>query len=863
MNTEQERLKDAAWKKWGPYISERQWGTVREDYSAGGDAWNYITHDMARSKAFRWGEEGIGGICDNEQLLCFAPAFWNHQDPIIKERFFGLTNQQGNHGEDVKEIYYYSDAAPSHAYLKMQYLYPQQKFPYEQLITENANRSKDETEFELTDTGIFENNNYFNINIEYAKVAADDILIQITVLNNGTEKAPLTVLPTIWFRNTWEPLQQKDKPLIFASGADLIKTEHATMGNYFLYCQNPGELLFCENETNNPRLYNNAENNRFYKDGINNHIVNNESCVNPDRGGTKAAAVYNTVVNPGEEIKIRLHLCKHQSENPFEHFEETMVQRIKETNEFYAALQQNISDDHLKNIQRQAWAGLIWNKQFYLYDVHTWLTGDKGNPPPPDERKKGRNAHWQHFSASDIISMPDTWEYPWFAAWDLALQCIAIANIDIDFAKEQLLLLTHERYMHSMGQLPAYEWSFDEVNPPVHAWAALYVYETERKQNETAADKKFLTTIFQKLLINYTWWLNRKDAEGNNIFEGGFLGLDNIEVFNREMPLPTGGILQQADSTSWMAMYSLNMYRMALILAEDNDAYLDIACNFIEHFLHIAGAIKNSGTTNTGLWDEADGFFYDAIAFNEKENYPLKLRSLVGLIPLLAIEVWEDGIMDSKNLLSDKLNWFIKNRPELVEQVSHWNEPGKNNSRIFSLIRGHRLKAILKRMLDENEFLGPYGIRSISKVYEQNPYKVTVDGTEFEVKYTPGESNNDMFGGNSNWRGPVWMPVNFLIIESLLKFYNYYGDDFTVEFPTGSQNYQSLKYIADNLRDRLLNLYKPRDSKIAVYSENDFLQSRPGDLLFFEYFHGDTGRGLGASHQTGWTALLANLIKEI
>ncbi|HQW82872.1 MAG TPA: glucosidase [Ferruginibacter sp.] len=863
MNAEKERLKDAAWRKWGPYVSNRQWGTVREDYSAGGDAWNYTTHDMARSKAFRWGEEGIGGICDKEQQLCFAAAFWNHNDPFIKERFFGLSNQQGNHGEDVKDIYYYTDAAPSHAYLKMQYLYPQQKFPYEQLIAENAKRNKEETEFELTDTGIFNNNCYFNICIEYAKVTTNDILIQITVQNKGTEKSPLTVLPTIWFRNTWLPLAQKDKPLLFASGANLVKAEHAILGNYFLYCQNTDDLLFCENETNNKRLYNYTDDNRFYKDGINNYIVNAENTVNPDRGGTKATAVYQLDVNPGEEIKIRLRLCNQQIENAFEIFDETFAQRIKETNEFYDSLQQNISDNELKNIQRQAWAGLIWNKQFYFYDVHTWLNGDIGSLPPPPQRKKGRNTNWQHFSAADIISMPDTWEYPWFATWDLALQCIAFANIDIGFAKEQLLLLTHERYMHSMGQLPAYEWAFDEVNPPVHAWAALYVYETEKKLNVATADKKFLTIMFQKLLINYTWWLNRKDAEGNNIFEGGFLGLDNIEVFNREMPLPTGGILQQADSTGWMAMYSLNMYRMALILAQDNEAYLDIAGNFIEHFLHIAGAIKNSGTTNTGLWDDADGFFYDAIAFTEKDNYPLKIRSLVGLIPLLAIEVWEDGIPDNKKILSNKLDWFIKNRPDLVEQVSRWNEPGKNNSCTFSLIRGHRLKAILHRMLDENEFLGPYGIRSISKVYEQHPYKVTAEGTDYEVKYTPGESNNAMFGGNSNWRGPVWMPVNFLIIESLLKFYKYYGDDFTVEFPTGSQNYHSLKFIAENLRSRLISLYKQQETKLAVYNNDDFLQSRPGDLLFFEYFNGDNGRGLGASHQTGWTALLANLIKAM
>lgn len=863
MNTENERLKDAAWKKWGPYISGRQWGTVREDYSPGGDAWNYITHDMARSKAYRWGEEGIAGFCDNQQLLCFAPAFWNHKDPFIKERYFGLTNQQGNHGEDVKEIYYYTDAAPSHAYMKMQYLYPQQRFPYEQLVAENAKRNKDETEFEITDTGIFENNQYFNISIEYAKAGTDDLLIQITVLNKGNEKAPLTILPAIWFRNTWQPLNQKNKPLLFASDKSLVKIQHEVLGNYFLYCQNADDIIFCENETNNKRLYNYDDNSRFYKDGINDYIVNGQNSINPDRGGTKAAAVYNSNINPGEEIKIRLRLCQNQLEKPFENFDEIFALRIKETDLFYEALQLNIKDEQLKTIQRQAWAGLLWNKQFYYYDVYAWLNGDIGALPPAPERIKGRNKNWQHLSAADIISMPDNWEYPWFATWDLALQCTAFANIDIGFAKEQLLLLTHERYMHSMGQLPAYEWAFDEVNPPVHAWAALYLYETEKKQNAGTADKNFLTTMFQKLLINYTWWLNRKDAEGNNIFEGGFLGLDNIEVFNREMPLPTGGILQQADSTAWMAMYSLNMYRIAMILAGNNDAYLDIAGNFIEHFLHIAGAIKNSGTTNTGLWDDADGFFYDAIAFGDKENFPLKLRSLVGLIPLLAIEVFDKDEQSNKKNLDDKLNWFVTNRPHWVEQVSHWNQPGKNNSRIFSLIRGHRLKAILKRMLDENEFLSPYGIRSISKTYEQHPYQLTVDGTGYEVRYTPGESNNAMFGGNSNWRGPVWMPVNFLIIESLMKFYRYFGDDFTVEYPTGSQNYSSLKHIACDLRNRLLNLYQPQNSKLAVYGDCNFLQSRPQDLLFFEYFHGDTGRGLGASHQTGWTALLANLIKEM
>lgn len=859
MSVEKERLKDPLWKKWGPYVADRQWGTVREDYSAGGDAWNYFTHDMARSKAFRWGEDGIAGICDIQQHICFAPAFWNHNDPFIKERLFGLTNQQGNHGEDVKEIYYYNDAAPSHAYLKMQYLYPQQQFPYEQLIEENKNRGKETGEFEITDTGIFNNDRYFNITVEYAKADIEDILIQISISNKGQQEASLTVLPTLWYRNNWGADPQKRKPLLFAHDKDLIKTEHDVHGNYFLYCENADELLFCENETNNPLLYNYENENKFFKDGINNFIVNGDDTINHDRGGTKASAQYRLHFKAGQEIKIKLRLSNNETENPFVDFEKTIQQRINETNEFYSELQQSNADDNIKRTQRQAWAGLIWNKQFYTYDVKTWLDGDPGEPPPPEERKNGRNANWKHFSAADIISMPDKWEYPWFATWDLALQAVAFAKVDIEFAKNQLLLLTHERYMHSMGQLPAYEWSFDDVNPPVHAWASLYVYEAEKKQNNGKGDRRFLLIMFQKLLVNYTWWLNRKDEQGNNIFEGGFLGMDNIEVFNRDMPMPTGGILEQSDSTGWMATYSLNMFRMALLLAEENDAYLDIAGNFIEHFLHIADALKNSGANCNGLWDEEDGFFYDEISISDKESYPLKIRSLVGLIPLLAVEVWQDGLLDGKNTITKKLAWFMQNRPEMVAEVSHWNEAGKNNTHIFSLIRGHRLKAILVRMLDEKEFLSPYGIRSISKVYENDPYKVTVNSTEFEVKYTPGESDNGMFGGNSNWRGPVWMPVNFLIIESLKKFYCYYGDDFTVEFPTGSGNYHTLKEVASNLSERLLNLYLPQNGKIAAFTDSDFLQSRPNDLLFFEYFHGDTGRGLGASHQTGWTALVASL----
>ncbi len=864
MNEEKKRLLDAAWKTWGPYLSERQWGTVREDYSEDGSAWEFTSHEIARSKAWRWGEDGLGGISDDHLQLCMAVSLWNTRDPIFKERYFGLTGNQGNHGEDVKELYYFIDATPTHSYLKMLYKYPQQAFPYAGLVDENAKRGKEDPEYELVDTGIFNDNKYFDVFIEYAKSSAEDILLKITVFNRGTEAAPIHILPTVWFRNTWSWGYSPDKPSIERLTDQCAQLQHKALGRRALYAENPDELLFCDNETNPEKCYLiPGPKDSYYKDGINNYVIHGENSINPGQSGTKAAFHFSREIAAGQSETFRIRLSKDGLEKPFEEFETIFTKRIAEADAFYADIQTNLPTEELKSIQRQAYAGMIWCKQFYYYNVEKWLTGDPAGPPPPPERKSGRNHTWRHLNNSDIISMPDSWEYPWFAAWDLAFHCICFADIDVDFSKNQLTLLTHEWYMHPNGELPAYEWAFSDVNPPVHAWSTWKVYNIDKTATGTG-DTKFLETIFLKLLMNFTWWVNRKDEEGNNIFEGGFLGMDNIGLFDRNTPLPDGSILEQSDSTSWMCMYSLNMMRIALELAKTNPVYQDMATKFFEHFLYIAHAMFADSEGGTGLWDDEDEFYYDAIQKSNGQDFKLKIRSMVGLIPLLAVEILDDDLLRDQKEFTERLYWFLTNRPELANLVSKWGEKGNNQKHLLSLLRGHRMKRILYRMLDESEFLSDHGIRALSKYHQDHPYMLQIGDNWYSVHYTPGESDTSLFGGNSNWRGPVWMPVNYMLIESLKRFHDYYGDDFKIEYPTHSGNLFTLQEIAVKLADRLISLFQ-RDTtgKRPVYGDQPIFQNDPHfrDLIqFFEYFHGDNGKGLGASHQTGWTGLVARLL---
>lgn len=867
MHTEAQRIKTEGWKKWGPYVSNRQWGTVREDYSTNGDAWGYTTHDMARSKAWRWGEEGIGGISDDKQLLCFAPAFWNGHDPILKEIFFGLTNAEGNHGEDVKELFYYLDSSPTHAYMKMLYKYPQQAFPYTELLAENRRRDKKDPEFELTDTRIFDHDNYFDIFIEYAKSSEEDILIQITAHNRSKNTAPLTILPTVWFRNRWSWGHHEKQVGIRAENNQQLEISSADLGTYQLYTEHPSKWLFTENETNTEKLYQYHDGNPYRKDAFHNFLVNGqENAVNPANTGTKAAAFYQYDILGGEHLVIRLRLRKGTMKNPFHDFKAIFDQRISETDDFYATLQGHIHTADEKLIHRQALAGLLWNKQYYNYSVSRWLKGDPSQPVPPAGHKTSRNLNWKHLNNADIISMPDKWEFPWYASWDLAFHCLSLALVDPDFAKQQLLMLTKEWYMHPNGQLPAYEWNFDDTNPPVHAWATLEVYKMDKQQNNNQGDLFFLEAVFQKLLINFTWWVNRKDDKGSNIFSGGFLGLDNIGVFDRNTKLTDGMYIEQADGTSWMGMYALNMMHIALELALHKPVYEEMASKFFEHFLYIAGAIMDvMGAGETGLWDEEDGFFYDELAMPDEKSVKLKLRSMVGLIPLFAVEVINDETLKKLPGFAGRMQWFLEHRPELADLVSRWTEKGTDNKHLLSLLRGHRMKRILSRMLDEAEFLSDYGIRSLSKSYAQQPYVFPTQHEEFVVRYIPGESDSATFGGNSNWRGPIWMPVNYLIIRSLLRFHDYYSDDFKVEYPTGSGSYLSLKEIARELAKRLTNIFnRDEQGKRAFFGNQTQLQDPQfrDYLMFNEYFDGDTGKGLGASHQTGWTALIANLIQQ-
>ncbi|MFC4232621.1 glucosidase [Parasediminibacterium paludis] len=865
MNKEQERLLTPDCKKWGSYISDRQWGTVREDYSANGDAWHYTNHDIARSKAYRWGEEGIAGICDDQQLLCFAIALWNKKDPIIKERYFGLTGTEGNHGEDVKELYYYLDATPSHSYMKMLYKYPQAAFPYEQLINENKRRNKSQPEFELIDTGVFKDDKYYDVFVEYAKVDATDILIKITVHNRSNADADLQVLPTIWFRNTWTWGDDNAKPQMMSTNNGNISISHQHLGDYTLFVEGNPPILFCNNETNYKKVFNTANTGTFFKDGINDYIVHgNHEAININANGTKAAANYDINIKANASTTIKLRLSTNHAITPFQDFDTIFAERLNEANVFYADIQKHITSEDEKLVQRQAFAGMIWSKQFYYYNVNKWLQGDSNEPKPPSERLKGRNASWQHLNNADIISMPDKWEYPWYASWDLAFHCIPFAIIDATFAKKQLKLLTREWYMHPNGQLPAYEWNFSDVNPPVHAWSAFRVFKIDEAQ-KGKPDVAFLESVFHKLLLNFTWWVNRKDKEGNNIFEGGFLGLDNIGVFDRSAPLPTGGYIEQADGTSWMAMYSLNMLRISLELARYNPVYQDMATKFFEHFLYIAQAMDNMGTNAHGLWDDIDGFFYDVLQLPNGKSAPLKVRSMVGLIPLFAVEVLDHDLLAAMPDFTKRLQWLYNNKPELASLVSRWNVQNNDEKHLLSLLRGHRMKKILEKMLDESEFLSDYGIRAVSKYHDKHPYEFFVEGKRFAVNYVPGESDSDLFGGNSNWRGPVWMPVNFLIIESLQRFHFYYGDDFKVECPKGSGNLLSLNEVADELSKRLSKLFlKDEHGNRPVYGNYEQLQKDPNFnnyILFYEYFHGDSGRGVGASHQTGWTGLVARLLQ--
>lgn len=873
MTAEKQRLiedrdKVKNWRQWGPYLTDRQWGTVREDYSANGDAWNYISHDMARSKAYRWGEEGIAGISDDQQLLCFALAFWNKKDPIIKERFFGLTNPEGNHGEDVKELYYYLDSTPTHSYMRMLYKYPHQEYPYSQLVQEGSRRGKQDPEYELPETGIFDESRYFDIEVTYAKAESNEFLIQIRLTNRGPERAALEVLPHLWFRNTWAWGYDSYKPEIYLDDQKTMKATHKQLGTYYLSCDTNAEALFCENETNTWRLYQHYQEGTS-KDGINDYVIfQYPAAINKVHKGTKAAFRIDCILEPGKSKTLRLRLAPKYQAKPFQNFDAQLDQRKQEADDFFKDLQKDIRDEENRMIQRQAIAGMLWNKQFYYYDLDVWLRGDPAMPPPSTERKRTRNHDWNHHHSADIISMPDKWEYPWYAAWDLAFHAIPIALVDPEFAKHQLLLLTKEWYMHPSGQLPAYEWSLSDVNPPVHAWATWRVYRIDSKLQDGKRDRKFLEEIFHKLLLNFTWWVNKKDDNGNNIFQGGFLGMDNIGVFDRSSTqLPTGGSIEQSDGTSWMAMFTLNMLRMSLELAKHNPTYQSLATKFFEHFLYIAGAMSNVNNEGVNLWDEEDEFFYDVLHFPNNERFKLKVRSMVGLIPLFAVEVLDEEVFQQMPEFTARLDWFLQNRPDLANLISRWGDRGKNQRHLLSLLRGHRMKCLLKRMLDPNEFLSPYGVRALSRVHLHNPYVLHANGAQFSVQYQPGESDSYIFGGNSNWRGPVWFPVNFMIIESLYRLHTYYGDDFKVEHPTGSGNQLTLRQIADEISGRMINLFKKdTNGQRPIYGNNSLLQSEPhfnNYLMFHEYFDGDTGRGLGASHQTGWTGLVAKLIQPV
>lgn len=881
LRLQESRERRVCWKRWGPYLSERAWGTVREDYSADGAAWNYFPHDHARSRAYRWNEDGIAGICDDEQLICFALALWNGKDPILKERMFGLTGNEGNHGEDAKEYYFYLDNTPTHSYMKMLYKYPQAEFPYARLVEGNRRRGKRDPELELLDTGVFDGDRYFDVFVEYAKGDLEDILIRITAANRGQEAAELRVLPTIWFRNTWSWGYPIKRPRLARALSDrqtdgrvaVVELDEPTLGARWLYCAGQPELLFTENETNAARLFGAPNRSPYVKDGINQYVVHGDrGAVNPDGVGTRCAADYRLMVEPGQSAQIRLRLTNREfpsassARNRFgAAFERVFDERKAEADAFYATvIPPDLSDD-ARSVMRQALAGLLWSKQFYHYTVEQWLDGDPAGPPPPAQRRTGRNHGWEHLNNADVISMPDKWEYPWYAAWDLACHCIPLALVDSEFAKEQLVLLVREWYMHPNGQLPAYEWALDDVNPPLHAWAARRVYQIERRLRGQG-DRRFLERVFHKLLLNFTWWVNRKDAQGMNIFQGGFLGMDNIGVFDRNVPLPNGGFLEQSDGTSWMAMYTLNMLAIALELAAEDPVYEDVATKFWEHFLGIAAAMNNLAHRGIELWDEEDGFFYDYLHLEDGRRIPMRVRSVVGLIPLLAVETLESDLLDRMPEFRERMEWLLAHRPDLTAKVACVRTRGSAERRLLSVVDRDQLRRVLSMMLDESEFLSPHGIRSVSRYHRDHPFTVRFDGQPRTVDYEPAESTMTLFGGNSNWRGPVWWPINYLLIEALQKYHYYYGDELKVECPTRSGRMLNLWEVSQELSRRLTRTFlRDASGRRPVYGGTERFQTdaRWGDhVLFFEYFNGDDGAGLGASHQTGWTGLIAKLMQQ-
>jgi hypothetical protein len=896
---EESRQRKKHWKRWGPYLAERQWGTVREDYSVTGAAWEYFPFEHAHARAYRWGEDGIGGLSDRHQMICFGLALWNGRDAILKERLFGLTGNQGNHGEDVKEQYFYLDSTPTHSYMRMLYKYPQAEFPYGRLLEESRKRARNQPEFELLDTGVFAGNRYFDVFIEYAKVDYEDILIKISAVNRGPEPAALHLLPTLWFRNTWSWGKDLRRPMVRQApdlpGTMCAELEHWEYGKRWLLCQGTPTLLFTENETNYLKLFNFRDRVPYTKDGFHEYVIRgNKQAVNPEKQGTRMAAHYPMQLAPGETATLKLRLLDKDplgsmnTESPLSEFgaapgerergasvpatddfgagfEGVFQSRMKEADEFYdSRIPKGLSPD-ARMVMRQAYAGMLWSKQFYHYDVFTWLEGDPAGPPPPAPRWQGRNKEWAHLYNDDVLSMPDKWEYPWYAAWDLAFHCIPLAIIDPDFAKEQLVLLLREWYMHPNGQLPAYEWALGDVNPPVHAWAAWRVYKIERRLRG-AADRQFLEKIFHKLLLNFTWWVNRKDPDGLNIFQGGFLGLDNIGVFDRSAPLPTGGHLEQSDGTSWMGMYCLNMLAIALELAREDMAYEDVASKFFEHFVHIAHAMNDIGTDGKSLWDEEDGFYYDLLHLPNGENHFMKIRSMVGLIPLFAVETLEPEVVDRLPGFKRRMQWFMDNHPDVPEHIEMTQRSAKGVRRLLSLANRKQLKRILKRMLDEAEFLSPHGVRALSRYHLDHPYEVQVGDHVNRVDYEPAESSTGVFGGNSNWRGPVWFPVNYLLIESLQKFHHYYGEDFKVECPTHSKKEMDLWQVSAEISRRLTRIFlRDKQGRRPFAGSNELFNRDPHwrDLiLFYEYFHGDNGSGLGACHQTGWTGLVAKLLEQ-
>jgi len=857
-DAERGRLADttAGWKRWGPYLSERAWGTVREDYSADGEAWDSFPHDHARSRAYRWSEDGLGGICDDAQNLCLAFAFWNGRDPILKERIFGLTGNEGNHGEDAKEYWWYLDATPTHSWMRWRYLYPQAGFPYADLLAENARRDRFQPEYELVDTGALDGDRYWDITAEYAKAAPEDVCVRLAVRNAGPEEATIDVLPTLWFRNTWSWGLDDRRPMIAAKDGALV-AEHHAVGRHTLVGGGSPEPLCCENESNAALLWGSTGGTPFPKDGIGRHVVTGAATVNPDGAGTKAALRYHLTVAPGATAEVRLRLAPERADTG-SRWEATMAARAAEADTFYASLTPPGATVDEAGVMRQAFAGMLWSKQFFHYDVDRWLDGDPAGPAPAEARATGRNAGWRHLNNRDVVSMPDKWEYPWYAAWDLAFHCVALAHVDAGFAKEQLVLMCREWYMHPNGQLPAYEWNFGDVNPPVHAWAALRVFEIAQRHG-AAPDYDFLERVFHKLLLNFTWWVNRKDSEGNNVFEGGFLGLDNIGPIDRSATLPVDGRLEQCDGTAWMAMYCLNLLEIALVLSVHDGSYEDLATKFFEHFTYIATAINSQG-----LWDEEVGFYYDVLFLAGGGRQPLRVRSMVGLLPLCATTTLGRATLDRLPWFAGHFRWFEEHKPQFVGNVTHTHVLGEDEGRLLSIVSPDRLVRILATMLDEAEFLSPHGLRAVAKGHAAHPFEISLGGETASVDYEPGESTSGLFGGNSNWRGPVWFPVNYLLVEALRRFARYFGADLRIEHPTGSGTSLTLDEVADDLTRRLVAIFLDDDrGRRPVFGDIERFQADPalhGMIPFHEYFHGDTGKGLGASHQTGWTGLVADLI---